>query len=359
MINTRAHLGKKLLAACGVDAFLFLHLPNLRYLCGFTGTDGVLVVTGKRDCFLTDSRYTAQARQQVAADEVREYKVKLDGVSSFLQESGVQRIGFEAETLPYALVQRLREKGPAGVDWVPVEREVLCLRAVKDLPEIEALAAAARINAEAFAEVLPQIRPGIVERELALALEFALRRCGGEDKAFDLIVASGPRGAMPHGIASDRVIAAGELVTIDFGTRVQGYHSDETVTLAVGEVAPRLREIFEVVLAAHDLAMAGVRPGVSLREIDAIARQHIAERGFADYFGHGLGHGVGLEVHEFPTLSPRSEDLAEEGMVFTIEPGIYLPEIGGVRIEDTVVVTADGCRPLTVIPKQFRALPAR
>jgi Xaa-Pro aminopeptidase len=196
-----------------------------------------------------------------------------------------------------------------------------------------------------------------VEREVALELEFAMKRLGGEEKAFDFIVASGARGAMPHGIASAKSIEAGDLVTLDFGTRYNGYHSDETVTVAVGEVKPELRKIFDTVLEAHDRAMAEIRPGVSLRDIDGTARHYIDSQGYGSYFGHGLGHGVGLEVHEYPTVSPRSEAVAEEGMVFTVEPGIYIPELGGVRIEDMVQVTADGCRQLTRIKKDFRTLP--
>ena len=217
---------------------------------------------------------------------------------------------------------------------------------------------AAGLNLEAIGEVLPLLVPGTTERQLAIELEFALKRRGGQDKAFDFIVASGPRGAMPHGVASDKELAAGELVTIDFGTRVDGYHSDETVTLALGRVDARQREVFDTVLAAHDRAIAGIRPGMALRDVDALAREYIAGQGFGDYFGHGLGHGVGLEVHEYPVVSPRSEIIAEEGMVFTIEPGIYIPEVCGVRIEDMVAVTADGCRLLTRIPKEFRSLPA-
>jgi Xaa-Pro aminopeptidase len=241
--------------------------------------------------------------------------------------------------------------------WVPIGEEVLSLRGAKGPSEIEALLEATRISAEAFEEILPLVRPGAVEKEIALALEFAMKRRGGEEKAFDFIVASGYRGALPHGIASDKVIATGELVTFDFGTRFAGNHSDETVTVAVGEVPSRLREIFDTVLHAHDLAIAQVRPGVALKDIDSVARRHIAGRGYGDYFGHGLGHGVGLEVHEYPTVSPRSEAVAEAGMVITIEPGIYIPELGGVRIEDMVQVTTDGCRPLTRIPKTFRTLP--
>jgi Xaa-Pro aminopeptidase len=347
-----------LLAASGLDALLFTDLVNVRYLCGFTGTDGALVVAGSRCCFLSDSRYTTQARQQVQADEIREYSVKLDGVIEFLQQGGARRIGFEAETLSFATVEKLREKGGGACEWVPLTKEIQSLRGIKAADEIAAIGEAARLNAEAFEEILPLIRPGAVERDIALALEFALKRRGGEEKAFDFIVASGPRGAMPHGIASERSIGTGELVTIDFGVRYRGYHSDETVTVAVGEVPPRLRQIYDTVLKAHDLAMDQVRPGGALKEIDAVARDHIAAQGFGDYFGHGLGHGVGLEIHEYPTVSPRSEAVASEGMVFTIEPGIYVPELGGVRIEDMIEVTADGCRPLTRLSKALRVLPA-
>jgi Xaa-Pro aminopeptidase len=358
MVKDRAHLVTQLLVACGLDALLVTDLINIRYLCGFTGTDGVLVVTGETSCFLSDSRYTTQARQQVQADEIREYSVKLDGVIEFLEQVGCRRVGFEAETLPFAMVERLREKSGSTREWVPLTKEILSLRGVKGQEEIGALREATRINAEAFAEILPLIRPGAVEREIALALEIALKRRGGEEKAFDFIVASGPRGALPHGIASERKIQAGELVTIDFGVRCGGYHSDETVTVAVGEVSPQLQTLYATVLEAHDLAMAKVRPGTALVEIDAAARDLIAGRGYGAFFGHGLGHGVGLEIHEYPTVSPRSEAIACEGMVFTIEPGIYIPELGGVRIEDMIEVTADGCRPLTRLDKALRVLPA-
>jgi Xaa-Pro aminopeptidase len=357
MIQNRAGKASDLLRECGIDALVLLHPPNIRFLCGFTGSDGVLALTADRDCFLTDSRYATQARGQVVAEEIRQYQLKVDGVIDWLREQGVRRIGFEAETITFSAARRFREKGESDWEWIPVEKTLQALRATKDGEEIAALDEATRLNIEAFEEILPLVRPGTREREIALALEFALKRRGGEEKAFDFIVASGERGALPHGVASDREIRAGELVTIDFGTRINGYHSDETVTMAVGDVSPRLREIYELVLRAHDEAIEAVRPGVSLKEIDAVARDLISAGGYGDFFGHGLGHGVGLEVHEFPTVSPRSEDMAEEGMIFTVEPGIYLPDVGGVRIEDMVQVTADGCLKLTRIPKGFRILP--
>ncbi|OHB26839.1 MAG: integrase [Desulfuromonadaceae bacterium GWC2_58_13] len=356
MINKKTTQVEKLFKTCALDAFVFFHLPNIRYLSGFSGTDGALVVVGKETGFLTDSRYTTQARQQVVADNIREYRLKIDGVLEYLAEKGAVRVGFESDTLAYATVRELMEKGGAH-EWVPVTREIRSLRCLKNESEIDALERAAALNADCFEEILGEIHPGARERDIALALEFALKRRGAEEKAFDFIVASGIRGALPHGIASEKTIASGELVTIDFGCRLDGYHSDETVTLAVGEVSFRLREIFDVVLEAHDRAIDKVSPGVALREIDAIARQFINEQGFGDYFGHGTGHGLGLEVHEYPAVSTRSEEEAREGMVFTIEPGIYIPDVGGVRIEDTVLVTAGGCRRLTRIPKGFRTLP--
>jgi Xaa-Pro aminopeptidase len=194
------------------------------------------------------------------------------------------------------------------------------------------------------------------EIDIAVALEFEMRRRGAEGRAFDFIVASGERGAMPHGRASDKVIRSGELVTIDFGALKDGYHSDETVTVACGKPEIRAREIHSIVKTAHDLAMEAVRPGISCRDLDEVARSYIRNKGFGEYFGHGLGHGVGLEIHELPTLSPRSTAVLEEGMVITVEPGIYIPGFGGVRIEDTVVVTGDGCRVLTSVDKQLLVL---
>jgi Xaa-Pro aminopeptidase len=218
------------------------------------------------------------------------------------------------------------------------------------------LAGSADIASQALLGILDLIRPGVPEREVALGLEFAMKNAGADDKSFDFIVASGPRGALPHGKASDKKIQVGELVTLDFGAVYRGYHSDETVTVAVGTPDSRQKEIYSIVRDAHDKALEAVKPGISLKDLDGIARRYIEGKGYGNYFGHGLGHGVGLEVHEKPTVSFRSEQTAGEGMVFTIEPGIYIPDWGGVRIEDTVVVTQDGCRLLTSVPKELMIL---
>ncbi len=357
MVENRILSLRQVLRDEGVDALLLWSLPNIRYVTGFTGSDAVVLVTARRVFFLTDSRYVSQARQQARVDEVREYKVKTDGVASVIAELGCRRVGFEGEAVSVAVFNKLRNQSADSLAWVPLDEHFSRLRGVKALAELEFLADAAGLHQEALEEILPRIRPGVSERDIAFALEIALRRRGGEDRAFDFIVASGRRGSLPHGVASDKPLAAGELVTIDFGTRIGGYYSDETVTLALGEVDTKLRQIYDCVLEAHDRAIEAIRPGAELKAIDAVARDHIAENGYGDYFGHGLGHGVGLQVHEFPTLSPRSRDRVEEGMVFTVEPGIYVPGLGGVRIEDMVVVTADGSRRLTRIPKEFRTLP--
>ncbi|WP_298439339.1 Xaa-Pro peptidase family protein [Geobacter sp.] len=335
-----------------VDAIVFFSMSNVRYLSGFTGSDGAIVLGMDGAWFLTDSRYTTQASLEVVGIETIEYRTKLDGIASLVSERGFRRLGFEAEQTTVATLNALAEKLPA-VELVAVGEELSLLRLVKNSRELEVLGEAARIASETLLASLASLGPGITERDYALELEFAMRRAGADDKSFDFIVASGERGALPHGRASDKVIERGELVTIDFGAVYGGYHSDETVTVAVGEADPRQREIYGIVKDAHDRALAAVRPGVAFRELDCLARDYIAEKGYGPYFGHGLGHGVGLDVHEKPVVSPRGEGVAEEGMVFTIEPGIYIPGWGGVRIEDTVVVTADGFRLLTRVPKEL------
>jgi len=352
-VEQRLTFVRELMTAEGLDGLLFFGLANMRYLCGFTGTDGVFMVTAGETVFLTDSRYQSQAENQVVADRIVCYKNKLPALVDEVTTKLYSRIGFDAENLTVAAFEELTKLTAGQFAWAPLADQLRPLRARKDGQEIAALKRAAGLNRLAFAEVLPQIRPGVSERTIALELEFALKRLGGECNAFDFIVASGLRGALPHGVASEKLLAEGELVTIDFGTRVDGYYSDETVTLALGKVDGNLRQIFDIVLKAHDLALAEVQPGMTICDLDAVAREYIAAQGYGDYFGHGLGHGVGLEIHEYPAVSSRTEALVAEGMVITIEPGIYIPGTGGVRIEDTVVVTADGYEALTAIPKQF------
>lgn len=355
MLNNRISSARRYLDRFGVKAIIFLGLPNLRYLTGFTGSDGVLVLGKDKGWFLTDSRYTTQASLEVTGAGVIEYRIKTEGIAALLNGEKVKRVGFEAEQTTVSILNTLSDALP-GVELLPIGTELDDLRIIKSVDEMHLLAGCAEIASQSLLGVLDTIRPGLQEREIALALEFAMKKAGAQEKSFDFIVASGTRGALPHGKASEKVIQTGELVTIDFGAVYGGYHSDETVTVAIGPPDNRQKEIYSVVKDAHDKALEAVKPGVSLRELDGIARGFIEEKGYANYFGHGLGHGVGLEVHEKPTVSFRSEQIAEAGMVFTIEPGIYIPDWGGVRIEDTVVVTKDGCRTITKVPKELMVL---
>jgi len=356
VVKNRTQKLRQLLQRHDLDAVLLTGSPSLRYYCGFTGSDGALLIRADVVEFLTDSRYTSQAQQEVVADRIIEHRGKTDGIADLLKEGSIRSLGYDAENLSCATFEELRQKSPQQCVWHPLPKEFKGLRGIKDGTEIVIMKRAAQIAAEAFEEIRPRIRPGAVESELALALEFAMRRRGAEDRSFPFIVASGERGALPHGVASDRRLGDGELVTFDFGARWRGYCSDETVTVALGSVPPRLRQIYDVVYQAQQKALASIRPGVTLHEIDQVARAFISDRGYGEYFGHGLGHGVGLEVHEFPVVSPRSVDVAAEGMVFTVEPGIYIPGLGGVRLEETVLVTAQGYERLTTICKDYSSI---
>jgi Xaa-Pro aminopeptidase len=352
MLHNRISAAREHLTRAGVDFLVVFNLVNVRFLAGFTGSDGALVLGADESWFLTDSRYTTQANQEVTGSRVVEYRRKLEDIAALLLEQGAARVGFEAAHTTVASRDALGGVLP-GVELVPVGEEFDDIRQLKEPEELALLDHCAGIASAAFIGILDRIRPGAVERDLALELEFAMKRSGAEEKSFDFIVASGERGAMPHGKAGDRKLRHGDLVTFDFGAMYRGYASDETVTVAVGAADEKQREIYGIVKDAHDRALDGIRPGVLLSGLDALARRHIEAAGYGQYFGHGLGHGVGLEVHEKPAVSFRSTGVVTEGMVFTIEPGIYIPGWGGVRIEDTVQVTSEGFRLLTKVPKEL------
>jgi Xaa-Pro aminopeptidase len=338
-----------------LDAILITDLRNIRYLCGFSGSDGALLVTRSNSFFLCDSRYTAQASNEVQLAEVIECSVRLDTLADLIIKKGIARLGFEAL---HTIVSDFRKFTGrfSGTELVELGSAFDEIRSCKDRAEVESLKAVASLASLALADVLSCIRPGVSENQIALELEFLMRRRGAEGRAFDFIVASGVRGAMPHGRASDKLMQAGELITIDFGALKDGYHSDETVTVACGEPGQREKDIHAIVKDAHDLAIEAVVPGISCRALDAVAREYIVKHGYGEYFGHGLGHGLGLDIHEKPTVSPRSDAILEEGMVITIEPGIYIPGFGGVRIEDTLLVTSDGYQILTSADKSLQVL---
>lgn len=355
MVPNRVAAARRYLDRLELEAILVTAIPTIRYLTGFTGSDGIAVIGREGLWFLTDSRYTTQAGEEVAGFTVVEYRKKFEDTAEFLKEQGFGRVGFDGAHMTVAQHSYLAEYLTPD-SLVALPGDFAALRAVKDPAELAAMVAIARLASQAFLDFVPMIRPGVTEFRLALELEWLLREAGADAASFSLIVASGPRGGLPHASPTDRVIAPGDLVTFDFGAIRNGYCSDETVTVAVGEPDHRQREIYRIVKEAHDLALERVRPGAACSEVDAAARDHISSRGYRENFGHGTGHGIGLEIHEKPTVSPRSDEILEEGMVITIEPGIYLPGWGGVRIEDTVCVTRDGYRTLTGVSKELMLL---
>lgn len=340
------------LASAETDALLILNGRNIRYLTGFTGSDGALMAGSDWLTLLVDGRYITQAQAEVRNAEIFEFRKRADGIAEVARHHGVGSIGFESSVFTVAEHLRLKESLPE-ICLQPFSGDFELLRAVKDAEEIGCIREAARIAAEAFASVRGMIRPGVSEKEIAVELEYRICRCGAQRVAFETIVATGANSALPHATPSKRAIADGDCVKIDYGAVFGGYHSDETCTLLVGRASERQREVYRHVLEAHDRAINAVRSGISCGEIDHIARSYLNEAGLGDFFSHGTGHGVGLDVHEAPRLASGREEILQAGMVVTIEPGVYFPGLWGIRIEDTVLVTEKDCEILTPTPKDL------
>jgi Xaa-Pro aminopeptidase len=334
---------------------LILNEKDIRYLAGFTGGDGALMVGPDWLTLLVDGRYVTQARAEAVSAEVFEFRKRADGITAVAHQYGVGSIGFESSVLTFAEYERLRELLPE-VSFRPLPKDFEFLRAVKDEAEIARIREAARIAEEALASVREMIRPGVREKDVALELEYRLRRSGAEQVSFETIVAAGANSALPHAAPGCREVADGDCVIIDYGAVFDGYHSDETCTFMVGRVSERQREVYRFVLEAHDRAINAIKAGVSCGEIDRVARSHLDEAGLGDFFSHGTGHGVGLEVHEAPRLAVGREETLEAGMVVTVEPGVYLPGRWGMRIEDMVLVTENGCEILTRTSKDLTVI---
>lgn len=339
----------------GIDGMLITNGYNRRYMTGFTGTAGVVLIGEKKAVFITDFRYVEQASRQINGYEIIQHMGSIiDEVAKQAADLGIKRLGFEQDHLSFATYKLYENTVQAQL--VPVSGVVEKLRLIKSDAEIKILKEAAEIADAAFQHILSFIRPGIREIDVANELEFFMRKNGAISSSFDIIVASGYRSALPHGVATEKVIEKGEFVTLDFGAYYKGYCSDITRTVAVGEVSEELRSIYKIVLEAQLRGMTGIKPGMTGREADALTRDYITEKGYGDYFGHSTGHGIGLEVHEGPGLSVRTDTVLEPGMVVTVEPGIYIPGLGGVRIEDDTVVTKDGNESLTHSPKDLITL---
>jgi Xaa-Pro aminopeptidase len=338
----------------GADLLVVTSLVNVRYLTGYTGSNGVAVVGPSTRLFLTDFRYTEQSAAEVdsAFDRTIATLDLLEGIADALP-GGELRLGFEDAHLSVRSHARLRELMPDRVELVAAGDAVEALRAVKEPGEIERIAAATSIADDALRRVMEQGLVGRTELEVATAMERAMRDLGAQRPSFDSIVAAGPHGALPHAKPRQVEIGAGELVVIDWGAELDGYCSDCTRTLATGELSETAREVYELVRRAQLAGLEAVRAGTGGREADAAAREVIAEAGHGEHFGHGLGHGVGMEIHEGPRLSQRSDAVLADGNVVTVEPGVYLPGEFGVRIEDLVVVNDGGCDILTSLPKEL------
>ncbi len=362
-VEMRVERVRRYMESEGLAALVALAPADCRYLTGFTGEAAAVVVTLDDLALISDSRFTVQAAEEVPhtrlllSDNGRD-----DPVVDFLSQTLPPRhdgptIGIESGRLTVKRWEGLRAQlDGERLAWRLMDGLVERARRVKFADELEIMRAAGALTASVMAhlESIPVV--GRTERDVALELELYLRRRGSEGIAFTFIVAAGPRGAMPHGEASDAVIPPDALVVVDLGARVHGYASDLTRTYATGQVTDELRAAYEAVRTAQAEAVAAVRAGVACREVDKIARDHLAAEGLGDLFVHSLGHGVGLEIHEAPSLSSRSDDVLEVGMVVTVEPGVYLPGRGGVRIEDTVVVTSEGAEILTECPRELRYL---
>jgi Xaa-Pro aminopeptidase len=337
--------------AAGVDGLLVTHLADVRYLCGFTGSNAALVLTGGRAVLFTDGRYTMQAKDEAAGTRVViAKKPAATAACEWMVEVGLKRCGFDAVHTTVAALEAMRKAVPAKVRrgmFVAVEPLVARLREVKDNDEIAKIRAAAALGGKLFDEMLGYLRPGLREMEVAARLEHAARLSGAEAMSFETIVASGERSALPHGRASNSKLPKRGFVTLDFGVVLNGYMSDMTRTIHMGRARPEEREVYDAVLEAQETAVLAVADGVTAGKVDEAARSVLRRVGLDEYFTHSTGHGVGLEIHEGPRLAAQQTQVLEQGMVITIEPGVYMPGKFGLRIEDMVLVTAAGSEVLT------------
>ena len=359
MKESRLQALRAVLAEKGLDAVIITKYVNLHYFSGFRGDDTTLVIGMNDAMLITDSRYTEQAGQQAPLFEIVEQK---DGLlaktAECVKKIGAQKVGFEGNAIIYDYYAKLGELLDGCEFNTPLKLDTL--RQIKDAEEIANIRKACEIVDIAFADMLTYIRPGMTEVQAAAHLENCMRENGSEGPSFTTIMASGVRGSLPHGIATDKVINEGEFVTMDFGAFFGGYASDITRTICMGKADEKQRKIYKAVLESQLLGLSKIKPGVSGKSVHEAVQANLAKYDLAQYFGHGLGHSLGLEIHEEPRLSLKSTcEALQPGMLVTDEPGVYLPGWGGLRIEDTVLVTETGCEPLTKAPKELIELGAR
>ena len=339
----------------GADAFLVSHLPNIRYLCGFTGSAALLLVEQSSATLFTDSRYTFQAREEVSNARIKIARagLLLAAGETLRQRRGRVRAAYNPSHVTVGQLSALKRAAGDRVRWVAGGNAVEKLRAVKDPDELAIMRDAAVLISAVVEEALPGIKPGVTELEVAAELEYAMKRKGASGASFETIVAAGPHSAWAHARPSSNPLRKSQLVVLDQGAILHGYCSDMTRTVFLGRAPANVRRMYRAVLAAQEAAKAAIRPGVSGESVDAAARRVLKRERLVRYFTHSTGHGLGLEVHEMPRLGKGEKTILEEGMVITVEPGVYVEGMGGIRIEDDVVVTAKGCEDLTTAPRDF------
>lgn len=334
-------------------AYLIISPENRRYLTGFPSTAGYLMITKSEAVFLADSRYIEAAQNCIRDCEcvlLTDFSAQLGG---YIEKFNVEKLFLEGESLSVSSAESIKKICRRECDFTKADKEISALRRIKSEEEKNKILKAQSVAENAFENVLGFIKEGVTEREIALTLDFFMLRNGAEAVSFETIAVSGRNSSMPHGVPSDKKIEKGDFITMDFGAVVDGYHSDMTRTVAVGEVSSKQAEVYETVLSAQKNCLGILRSGVSCKDADAAARDIIRNAGYGEFFGHGTGHGVGIEIHEAPTLNPRSGEILKKGDIVTVEPGIYLPSEFGVRIEDMAYITENGCENLTKSPKNL------
>jgi len=337
-----------------IEGFLITNLKNFYYLSGFDG-EGFALITHKNNYLFTDSRYTEQAEKKspdfkIITDEPKKKNARILALKKIIEKNKIKKIAFESSNLSYTDFKKYSESFES-IEFLPTENIIEQIRMIKDREEIIKMKKAAQIATESLKDVFEMIEPGVRELDIASELAYTMRKKGAQKEAFDIIVVSGERSSLVHGKPSEKKIAEGELIIIDMGANYQNYNSDITRTIIMGKENQKQKEIFSIVFEAQQAALDFLKPGVKCKEVDSVARDIIVKKGYGEYFGHGLGHGVGLDIHELPRVSFSDDTVLLPGMVVTIEPGIYLPEFGGVRIEDSVLITEEGYEILTWFPK--------
>ncbi|MFA9397662.1 MAG: M24 family metallopeptidase [Clostridiaceae bacterium] len=335
-----------------IEGVLLFGDANRNYFSGFTGEESYSLIMNDSNYFFTDSRYIEQANIEVKDYINIEYKGDfIEYICNFIKEHKIKKLGVEENILTLSIYKAIT--GKIDVELYPIENIISEIRIIKDKKEIETIKHAASLADKAFEHILNYIKAGVSEKDIALELEFYLKKIGASDLSFKTIAASGERSSLPHGAATEKIVKAGEFLTLDFGCIYNNYCSDMTRTVAVSSISEKMIEVYNIVLTAQERALKEIKPDIKASYLDSIARDYIKEKGYGDYFGHGLGHGVGREIHEEPRISPKGDKILKSGMIITDEPGIYLNGKFGVRIEDLILVTDDGYEVLSKSPKDL------